>query len=129
MIKRIFTVVLILSSILIAQNEEKPLVKAERQRFAKMQELSKVTYPGDSKIDVTYYGLDLAITTSPNNISGNVTIGVRTDTSSINNCFLDLRDFLVVDSIWINGMNTTYVHSNNIINIDLDHTYVLDEEF
>ncbi|MEJ2105266.1 MAG: M1 family metallopeptidase, partial [Ignavibacteriaceae bacterium] len=129
MIKRIFTVVFLISSFLLAQNDEKPIVKAERERFEKMQELSKVTYPGDSKIDVTYYGLNLAITTNPNNLSGNVIIGVRTDTTSINTCFLDLRDFLVVDSILINGMATTYTHSNNIINIDLDHTYVLDEPF
>jgi aminopeptidase N len=129
MIKRIFTGILLFSSILFAQNEEKPWIKAERENFARMRELSKVRYPGDSKIDVTYYGLDLNITTNPNNISGNITIGVRTDTSAINTCFLDLRNFLIVDSVLINGSATTFNHTNNIIIINLDHTYVLNEPF
>ena len=129
MINRIFTVLLLLSSILVAQNYEKPWIKAERENFVKMRKLSEVTYPGDSKIDITYYGLDLAITTSPNYLTGNVTIGVKADTTSLNTCFLDLRNFLTVDSILINGTATTFTHSSNKINIDLDHTYIQDEPF
>jgi aminopeptidase N len=129
MIKQIFTVVLLLTSLLIAQDEYKPWVKAERERFAKTRELSKIMYPGDSKIDVTYYGLDLKITTNPNNLIGNVTIGVKTDTTSLNSCFLDLRNFLVVDSVLLNGSLTTYSHANNLLNITLDHTYTQDETF
>ena len=129
MIKRIFTIVLLLSSILFAQNYEKPWIKAERENFVRMRELSKIMYPGDSKIDITYYGLDLKITTSPNNLIGNVTIGVKTDTTSINACFLDLRNFLTVDSALINGSATTFNHSNNIIIINLDRTYVQNEQF
>ena len=129
MINKIFTIVLLLTTFLLAQNEDKPWIKAERENFVRMRELSKVMYPGDSKIDITYYGLDLKITTSPNNLIGNVTIGVRTDTTSINTCFLDLRNFLIVDSILINGTATTFNHTNNIIIINLDHTYIQDEPF
>jgi len=129
MINKIFTVILLLSSILVAQNEEKPWIKAERENFVKMRELSKMKYPGDSKIDITYYGLDLAITTSPNYLTGNVTIGVKADTTSLNTCFLDLRNFLTVDSILINGILATFSHSNNKIDITLDHTYSMGEPF
>jgi aminopeptidase N len=94
-----------------------------------LNKLSEVQYPGDSKIDITYYGLDLKITTSPNFLTGNVTIGVKTDTTSLNTCFLDLRNILIVDSILINGTTTTYNHSSNKITINLDHTYIQDETF
>jgi aminopeptidase N len=129
MIKKIFTAVFLISTITSAQYEYKPWIKAERERFSKLNKLSEVQYPGDSKIDITYYGLDLKITTSPNFLTGNVTIGVKTDTTSLNTCFLDLRNILIVDSILINGTTTTYNHSSNKITINLDHTYIQDETF
>ena len=102
MIKQIFIVVLLFTSLLIAQEEYKPWIKGERERHSKSIQLSKVLYPGDSKIDVTYYGLDLKITTSPNYLTGIVTIGVKSDTTSLNTCFLDLRNILTVDSVLLN---------------------------
>jgi len=129
MIKKIFTVVLLLTSLLFAQDEYKPWIKAERERFVRMRDIAKVQYPGDSKIDVTYYGLDLTITYNPNYLTGNVTIVAKSDTIDLNSCFLDLRDFLIVDSIQINGNSTSFVHSNNKINITLDHAYTLGEPF
>ena len=39
MINKIFTAILILSSILFAQNEDKPWIKAERENFVRMREL------------------------------------------------------------------------------------------
>ena len=129
MIKKLFTIVLIVTGLISAQDEYKPWIKGERDRYSKSIQLSKIQYPGDSKIDITYYGLDLTITTSPNYLIGVVTIDVRTDTTTLNYCFLDLRNFLTVDSILINGIATTYSHSDNIINIILDHTYIQDEPF
>jgi aminopeptidase N len=134
MIIKIVTVVLFLTGLLLTQENnqilrDKPWIKAERERYEKTIELSKVMYPGDSKIDVTYYGLDLKITTGPNYLIGNVTIGVRTDTTSLNTCFLDLRNILTVDSILLNGTAAAFSHSSNKINITLDHTYSQGEPF
>ncbi len=129
MLKQFFTVLLLLSSLLNAQDEYKPWIKGERERHSKLIQLSKVQYPGDSKIDVTYYGLDLWVTYNPNYISGNVTIGVKSDTSFLNECFLDLRSFLIVDSVLLNGNTAQYTHSDNKINITLDHTYTQGESF
>ena len=129
MLKQIFTVVILFSTLLIAQDEYKPWIKGERERHSKLIQLSKIQYPGDSKIDVTYYGLDLKVTYSPNNISGNVTIGVKSDTTSLNTCFLDLRNILTVDSVLLNGTAAPYTHSSNKINITLDHTYTQGEPF
>lgn len=129
MIRQIFTVVLLLSSLLIAQDEYKPWIKGERERHSRQIQMSKVMYPGDSKIDITYYGLDLKVTYNPNYISGDVTIGVKSDTTSLNNCFLDLRSFLIVDSVLLNNATAQYTHLNNKINISLDHTYSQGEPF
>ncbi len=129
MLKQIATVVLLLTSLLNAQDEYKPWIKGERERHSKSIQLSKVLYPGDSKIDVTYYGLDLKITTNPNYLNGKVIIDAKADTSSVNSCLLDLRSFLIVDSILINGSIAIFNHSNNLINITLDQTYNEGDQF
>lgn len=129
MLKQIFTIALSLTSLLIAQDEYKPWIKGERERHSRSIQMSKVLYPGDSKIDVTYYGLDLTITTNPNYLRGIVTVGVKSDTSSLNTCFLDLRNILTVDSIQLNGSTAAFTHVNNKINIALDHTYTQGEAF
>ncbi len=129
MVQKIMIPLLLIVSLSFAQYDIKPWVKSERQRYSKLIQLQKVQYPGDSQIDITYYGLDLTITTSPDYLTGTVTIGVKADTTEINTCFLDLRDFLTVDSILINGALTTFTHSNNVINITLDHTYLQGEPF
>ena len=129
MFNKILPFIFLLSILVNAQDEYKPLVKAERQRYLNLKKMSEVQYPGDSKIDVTYYGLDLTITSNPNYLIGNITIGAKSDTIELNSCFLDLRDFLMVDSIQINGNSTSFVHSDNKINITLDHTYSMGEAF
>ena len=91
--------------------------------------LSKIQYPGDYTIDVSYYGLDLKVTSSPQHISGNVKIDASVTASSIAAFFLDLRNALTVDSVWINGLATTYTHSSHKFNIDLDRTYNQGESF
>ncbi len=125
---RIIALLIFVSSLLIAQ-EYKPWIKGEQERYVKTVELSKIQYPGDSKIDVTYYGLDIKVTYSPQYISRSVISNIKVDTDSINSCKLDLRNELSVDSILLNGTTTSFSHSNNQINIDLDKTYLQDEIF
>jgi hypothetical protein len=60
MINKLFTVLLIVTGLLSAQDDYESLIKAERERYAKSVLLSKIQYPGDSKIDITYYGLKLS---------------------------------------------------------------------
>ncbi len=101
MVNKLLALVLLITTIISAQEDYKPWIKSERERHSKSIQLQKVQYPGDSKIDVTYYGLDLTITYSPNYLNGIVTIGVKTDTTEINECFLDLKNSLTVDSVLI----------------------------
>ena len=129
MIKQIFTVLLFFSSFLSAQTSYESFIKSERERYSRVIKMSEVQYPGDSKIDVTYYGLDLTVTANPNYLSGSVIIGVKVDTSSINSCFLDLQNALTISGLLLNGSPVAFTHVNNIISVTLDRTYVHGETF
>lgn len=129
MIKQILTAIIFLTSILYAQDDSRPWIKGERERQARKIQLSKVQYPGDTKIDITYYGLDLTVTANPNYLTGVGTIGVKADTTSINSCFLDLQNALSVNSVLLNGLPAVYSHINNKLNVTLDRTYILGEDF
>ncbi len=130
MLLKIFTVLVLIASFNFPQDEYKPWIKAEQERHGKSFQLSKIQYPGDTKIDVTYYGLDLEVTANPNYLIGAVTIDIRVDTTSIDNCFLDLQNALTIDSIYLNGEATTnYTHLSHKISLNLDRTYLEDETY
>jgi aminopeptidase N len=129
MLGRILTTLIIIASLCIAQEDYKPWIKYEREGHSKLLELSKIQYPGDSQIDVTYYKLDLTITFSPNYLTGSVTVHAKVDTLPITNLFLDLRSNMNVNSVLLNGSATTFNHADNKLNIDLDKTYNPSESF
>jgi|SRR5690554_2051686 len=130
MILRILTLLIFFAaSFIYSQEEYKPWVKAEQNRYSKSFQLSKINYPGDASIDITYYGLKLKITYSPQYISGSVIINAKVDSSSINNCWLDLQDVLSVDSVLLNGIAAAFTHSNDKIEINLDREYSQNESF
>ena len=126
---KIHLILIFISSICFAQQDYKPWIKNEREGNAKSIELSKIQYPGDSKIDVTYYKLDLTITHTPNYLTGSVTVYAKVDALPITNLFLDLQDNMNVNSVYLNGLTTTYSHANDKINIDLDRSYNQNETF
>jgi aminopeptidase N len=117
------------SSLLIAQPEYHAWIKQEQERYKKTVELSKIQYPGDSRIDVMYYGLNIKVTNSPQYISGSAIMNIKVNASSINSCSIDLSNVLKVDSVLLNRTKATFVHSKNIINIDLNKTYSKDGIF
>ncbi len=129
MITKTLALFILISSLLISQPKNKPWVKGELERMRKTIKLSKIKYPGDSNIDVNYYGLNIKVMNSPQYISGSVRIGVKVNTSSISSCSIDLSDVLKVDSVLLDGKSAAYAHSNNKIAINLNRTYVRDEIF
>lgn len=81
---------------------------------------ARVQYPGDNKIDVTYYGLDLHITYSPNYLRGVATISLKSTTNNLTSFFLDLQSAngnLRVDSVKAGSQRLTFSHQNNQITI------------
>ncbi len=130
MFLRLLVTVVLLTGFLFAQeNQRDKIIKSEQERHLRQMELSKIQYPGDSTIDVSYYGLDLIVTASPQYLIGKVIVNATVSASSISTTFLDLRAALTVDSVLINGTATTYTHASHKINIDLDRTYSQGESF
>jgi len=129
MLIKILTILIIISCLCFAQKDYKPWVKSEREVHSRLLELSKIQYPGDSQIDVTYYKLDLTITYNPNYLMGSVTVYAKVETLSATNLFLDLRGNMNVNSVLLNGSATTYNHANNKLTIDLDRIYNPNESF
>ena len=68
--KLLVCVVLFAGFLFAQENQRDKIIKSEQERYSKTLELSKIQYPGDIKIDVTYYGLDLTITSPPHYLIG-----------------------------------------------------------
>jgi len=76
-----------------------------------------------SWFDVTYYGLNLDISTSPDFLKGDVTIAgiCRQDNSQL--LVLDLMNTMHIDSIQVNGRACSFLQQTSSFNITLDHSY------
>lgn len=73
----------------------------------------------DSTINVSFYGLNLTLTTNPNFLYGNV--NVKGDFLNPNNSFfLNLSNSMFVDSVTGQGV-TGFTHLNNFLSINFDN--------
>ncbi len=109
--------------------EYENFIDLEMKSFEKQMNISKINYPGDSTIDVTYYKLNLEITYNPNYLIGAVQVNAKPANLSLNNFFLDLQNTLSVDSVKLQNTQLAFTHKNAKLNITLDKTYSSNEEF
>src|SRR6218665_1463867 len=72
--------------------------QAKQSAFARNARYAQIAYPGDDKIDIGYYKLNLDISYTQTYLKGEATISFKAK-STISNCFLDLKNSLKVDSI------------------------------
>lgn len=82
----------------------------------------RVMYPGDDRIDVTYYRLDLTISYTPQFLRGAVTVGLQSTSASLSQFFLDLSDTLRVDSVKAGSARLAFSHTANRLQITLPKT-------
>jgi aminopeptidase N len=84
---------------------------------------ARLAYPGDASIDVTYYGLDLRLATTPNNLRGAATVTLKSTVASLTSFFLDLSttssatEGLRVDSVKVGTQKVTFQHTLNKLTI------------
>jgi len=118
-------ILLLFASTIFAQVKERQCSVANIEKNKKLIENNIPNYPGDTTIDVTYYLLDLLITSSPDYLVGKVTVQFKPAAGilSLSQAFLDLSDNMTVDSVKIGGTNLAFTHSGNVIDITLDHAY------
>jgi len=73
-----------------------------------------------SWFDVTYYGLNLTITTDPPHIRGDVLIHGIVGVNPSSTLILDLMNTMHVDSLRVNGTSNSFHQDSMTVNIDLD---------
>jgi aminopeptidase N len=80
-------------------------------------------------IDITYYKLDIAITTSPNYLSGSVVVEALSRVDSLEEVTLDLMNSMTVDSVHMGDSTVAFQQGSSTISIGLDHAYASGEHF
>ncbi|HEX2867723.1 MAG TPA: M1 family aminopeptidase [Ignavibacteriales bacterium] len=114
---------ILLSGILFSQqNDWTPQVQFEKLTARGLHNEALV-YPGDSTIDVTYYGLNLNLTYQPKYLKGAVTVGLRSAAASFSSFFLDLQPSMTVDSVAMNGARLAFTHTAGKLQITLPKIY------
>ncbi|MCX6218179.1 M1 family aminopeptidase [Spirosoma sp.] len=85
---------------------------------------ARLAYPGDASIDVTYYGLDMRLTTSPNTLRAATTITLKSTVASLGSFYLDLNsttattgEGLRVDSVKAGSRTLPFQHDQNKLTI------------
>lgn len=129
--KQIFFILLlfILAAVVYSQDNLESIAKSDFKKFQYYKKLQKVQYPGDEAIDVTYYKLELNITSVPKYLSGATIIGIKPKGSGINTFFLDLQSRMNVDSVVLNNQQLGFLHSDDRLHITLPKVYDQGEQF
>lgn len=100
-------------------------------------------YPGDSKIDVNYYKLNLDIDVTyeyeisnplvvkylNKKVNGITTIKAKATENGLLRAKIDLQNALITDSVFVNNVKTTFIHTAAVIDLDLLKSYSLNEQF
>jgi len=95
--------------------------QAAFKRFRNLRN-ARLAYPGDDKIDVTYYKLNFNISHTQQYLKGEVTVGFKLKSAS-SNCFLDLRSPLKVDSVKLYNRRITFMQDASKVNLTFDKSY------
>ncbi|HEX2867722.1 MAG TPA: M1 family aminopeptidase [Ignavibacteriales bacterium] len=119
---RVFILLFVLSGSLFSQNSWKTQADFEKLTARGLHK-ETTAYPGDSTIDVTYYGLNLNLTFQPNYLKGALTVGLRPAMASLSSFFLDLQPSMTVDSVTLNGAMLNFMHSGSRLQITLPRAY------
>lgn len=109
--------------------EENKLQRSELQRYSRLSQLTADVSLSQEGFDVTYYKLDLRLTTSPNGLSGSVTTIATSIVDNLTSITLDLMNAMVVDSVLAGGTRVTATRQTSTINISLNRSYNRGEKF
>ncbi|MBI5473749.1 MAG: M1 family metallopeptidase, partial [Ignavibacteriae bacterium] len=106
----------------IPQNEKFSLEEAEA-RSASHRQTYSASALADTNVDVTYYKLDLRITTSPNYLRGKVTVHAKSIRPALASVSLDLTNTLTVDSVKLGGSRLQFIQHPAAVAIQLNRSY------
>jgi aminopeptidase N len=122
---------LFVAQFLLAQESESYLKgqfrAQEARRFQKLTEQAGLLTPGQEGFDVTYYKLDLNLTTSPAYLSGSVLMVAKVLTSNLTTVTLDLMRAMTVDSVVVEGSRMIISQQPSTLAISLNRPYAKNE--
>lgn len=95
---------------------------SKQSAFSRNARYAQIAYPGDDKIDIGYYKLNLNISYTQQYLLGEATVSFKAK-STISSCFLDLRSTLKVDSIKLGAKKLVFNRTTDKVNITLDKAY------
>ncbi len=100
----------------------------ETEMRALARQWSLVGQPdAEPNIDVTYYKLDIAITMSPNYLSGSVVVEALSLVDSLQEVTLNLMNSMTVDSVRMGDSAVAFQQGSSTMTIGLDHPYASGE--
>ena len=111
------------------QTDNDELYRQEIARYQFVGKQSRSSAAIDSRFDVTWYDLHLAITTTTPNLAGKVTMKAKSVVPSLTSIYLDLLSDMVVDSITAGGSKLAFDHPGDTLTITLDRSYSEGEYF
>jgi len=77
----------------------------------------------EDRIDVTYYRLDIRVTTSPQHLSGNVIMNAVSLQNGLSSITLDLMNALTIDSAKVGVSTVAFVQHASSFDLALDRSY------
>jgi aminopeptidase N len=111
-----------------SRQEEKSFFRHELNRYKAYHARTAASVAAEENIDVTYYRLDLKITTGPNYLRGNVLMKARSVTDGLSFITLDLMSAMTVDSVVMGGSRVLFMQYASTVAINLDRIYNNNEQ-
>lgn len=105
-----------------ARDQRQDLYANEVRRYQQRRD-SDAGAVADTNINVTYYKLDLHITTSPNLLRGMVTVKAVSNTGNLSEITLDLRNNMTVDSVIMGNTSVSFVQYPTTVSVNLNRSY------
>jgi len=111
--------------------EESACALAKRQSYLRAQRqasylreagLAAASNRGSDTYDIHYYRFDLNVTTASTALSGNVLLRARVLQGTMDTFWFELRPFLTVDSVWLNGqrwLGAQLIRSGDVVKVPL----------
>ncbi|HOK38444.1 MAG TPA: M1 family aminopeptidase [Bacteroidales bacterium] len=121
--KNLIFCLLVLSSSLIFGQENKDL-RDNKNRAGDHENDPRLFH-----YDVGFYWLDLNLTNNSLNISGNTKIYLNLLPEYANQLVFDFKNNMTVDSVKINDIIVSFIHSNDLIIIDYIHQFDFNEDY
>jgi hypothetical protein len=108
---------------------DKSFRESEMRRYRSLSTRTGDAAATDSRYDVTFYGIDIAITTTPQYLSGSVLMRAQATIDGLADFTVDLMSSLTVDSVLVNDTLATLVRFPSSFTVVPARAFALGESF